>query len=330
MNNLDLVRGLTLRQLQIFEVAARNLSFARAAEHLHLTQPAISMQIKLLEDAIGVALFERVGKKVQLTTAGDKLLHHASRILGELKDAAAGFQSLAGLQSGTLHIGLVSTAKYFAPKMLALFTAHYPHLEVQLEVGNREFLLKLLQDNVIDLAIMGRPAKGLDALAEPLAQHPHVIIAKVDHPFRRVKQFDLQELRRETFLLREPGSGTRVVAEEMFKHHLFTPKKIVTLGSNETIKQAVMAGMGVSLLSLHTLGLELRSDVIAILDVMGTPVTRTWHVVHMRTKSLSPPALAYRKFMLENAAEFLLQEFGVYVAELKAAKKKIRSEKGKR
>jgi LysR family transcriptional regulator, low CO2-responsive transcriptional regulator len=324
MNNMDLVRGLTLRQLQIFEVAARNLSFARAAEQLHLTQPAISMQIKLLEDAIGTALFERVGKKVQLTEAGERLQHHASRILGELKDAASAFQSLSGLQSGSLHIGLVSTAKYFAPKLLALFTTQYPQLDVQLEVGNREFLLKLLQDNAIDLAIMGRPAKGLDALAEPLAQHPHVIIANVNHPLRKAKKFDLQELRHETFLLREPGSGTRVVAEEMFKNHLFTPKKIVTLGSNETIKQAVMAGMGVSLLSLHTLGLELRSDVITILDVMGTPVTRTWHVVHMRTKSLSPPALAYRKFMLDNAAEFLEQEFGAYVAEMKATKKKAK------
>lgn len=327
MNTLDLVRGLTLRQLQIFEVAARNLSFARAAEQLHLTQPAISMQIKLLEDAIGTALFERVGKKVQLTEAGNRLVHHASRILGELKDAAAAFQSLSGLQSGTLHIGLVSTAKYFAPKLLAKFTAQYPQLEVQLEVGNREFLLKLLQDNAIDLAIMGRPAKGLDALAEPLAQHPHVIIANVNHALRKAKKFDLQELRGETFLLREPGSGTRAVAEEMFKNHLFTPKKIVTLGSNETIKQAVMAGMGVSLLSLHTLGLELRSDVIAILDVMGTPVTRTWHVVHMRTKSLSPPALEYRKFMLDNAAEFLEREFASYVAVRKSAKK---SNRGKR
>lgn len=324
MNNLDLVRHLTLRQLQIFEVAARNLSFARAAEQLHLTQPAVSMQIKLLEDAVGTALFERVGKKVQLTEAGDKLLHHASRILGELKDAAAAFESLTGLQSGTLHIGLVSTAKYFAPKMLAKFSAQFPHLDVKLEVGNREFLLKLLQDNVIDLAIMGRPAKGLDAVAEPLAQHPHVIIAKVDHPFRNEKRFDLQELRGETFLLREPGSGTRVVAEEMFKNHLFKPKKIVTLGSNETIKQAVMAGMGVSLLSLHTLGLELRSEVIAILDVVGTPVSRTWHVVNMRTKSLSPPVLAYRAFMLDNAAEFLEQEFGRYVADRKTPAKKPR------
>ncbi len=313
MSNLDLVRGLTLRQLQIFEVAARNLSFARAAEQLHLTQPAVSMQIKLLEDTIGTPLFERVGKKVQLTESGLRLQHHASRILGELKDAASAFQALSGLEAGTLHIGLVSTAKYFVPKLLAEFSVLYPQLDVQLEVGNREFLLKLLQDNVIDLAIMGRPAKGLDAVAEPLAPHPHVIVAKTDHPFKKAKRFDLQELRGEIFLLREPGSGTRVVAEEMFKNHLFTPKKIITMGSNETIKQAAMAGMGVGLISLHTLGLELRSKVIAILDVMGTPITRTWHVVNMRTKILSPSATAFRMFMLEHAAEFLDQEFGGYV-----------------
>jgi LysR family transcriptional regulator, low CO2-responsive transcriptional regulator len=310
MNNLDLVRGLTLRQLQIFEVAARNLSFARAAEQLHLSQPAISMQIKLLEETIGTPLFERAGKRMCLTEAGDKLLHHGSRILGELKDAAAGFQALRGLEAGNLHIGLVSTAKYFVPKLLAKFSAQYPQLDVQIEVGNREFLLKLLHDNVIDLAIMGRPAKELDAVAEPLAQHPHVIVARTDHPFRKHKRFDLQELRGETFLLREPGSGTRVVSEEMFKNHLFKPKKIVTLGSNETIKQAAMAGMGVGLLSLHTLGLELRSDAIAILDVLGTPINRTWHVVNMRSKTLSPSAQAFRVYLLDNAAEFLQQEYG--------------------
>jgi len=307
---VNFVRSLTLRQLQIFSVAARHMSFARAADELHLTQPAISMQIRQLEDAAGLPLFERIGRRLALTEAGEKLTHHASRILGEIKDAEDAMTSLKQADSGSIAVGLVSSATCFAPKLLARYSQQYPRVDVHFLVGNREMLLRLLQDNAIDLAIMGRPPPELDTIAEPLARHPHVVIAPVAHALAGARRFDLQELRGETFLLREPGSGTRAAAEDMFRQHLFAPAKVVTLGSNETIKQAVMAGMGVSLISLHTLLLELRTGEVALLDVNGTPIERTWQIVHMRAKQLSPTGTVFRRFLLEHAAPYLEREYG--------------------
>jgi len=306
---MSFLRSLTLRQLQIFVTVARHASFVRAAEELHLTQPAVSMQVKQLESLVGLPLFERVARQLTLTEVGDHLLHHASRILGEVKDAEDGLQAFKGIDQGTLTIGLISTAKYFAPKLLARYTEQHPGVDVRITEGNRETLLGLLQDNAIDLALMGRPPRELDAVSEPIAPHPHVLVASAHHPLRAEAGFDLQELRHETFLLREPGSGTRTVAEAMFKHHLFSPAKVITLGSNETIKQAVMAGMGISLLSLHTLSLELRTREIALLDVAGTPIERVWHVAHMRGKRLSPAGQVCRTFLLEHTAAFLDKEF---------------------
>lgn len=310
---MNFIRSLTLRQLQIFIVASRHASFARAAEELHLTQPAISMQIRQLEDAIGLALFERVARRLTLTEAGERLTHHASRILGEIKDAEDAMMSLQLADSGSIAVGIVSSATYFAPKLLALYSRQYPKVDVHFSVGNRESLLRMLQDNAIDLALMGRPPAELDTTVEPLAFHPQVMIAPADHPLVSAKRFDLHELRGEKFLLREAGSGTRMAAEEMFRQHLFSPAKVVTLGSNETIKQAVIAGMGVSLISLHTLQLELRSGELALLDVNGTPIERTWQIVHMRTKQLSPTCMLFRRFLLEHAAPYLEHEYGPFV-----------------
>lgn len=311
---MDLIRTLTLRQLQIFLSAASHVSFARAAEELHLTQPAVSMQIKQMQDTIGLSLFERVGRGLALTEAGEKFAHHAMRILGELHDAEETLQALKGAHAGSITVGLVTTAKYFAPKLLARYSEQFPDVNVRFIVANRESLFKLLQDNGIDLAIMGRVPAGMDARSDLLAPHPHLIVAPAQHRLRDAKRFDLHELRNEVFLLREPGSGTRSVAEEMFKHHLFTPAKVVTLGSNETIKQAVIAGMGVSLLSLHTLLLELRTGEIALLDVNGTPIARTWQIVHMATKRLSPACEMFRRFLLDNAACQLHADYGGFVA----------------
>jgi LysR family transcriptional regulator, low CO2-responsive transcriptional regulator len=197
--------------------------------------------------------------------------------------------------------------------LLALYSQQFPRVDVHFSVGNRETLLRHLQDNATDLAIMGRPPPELGTTAEPLATHPHVIIAPLAHPLRHARGFDLHELAHDTFLLREPGSGTRAVAEHVFRQNLFVPSRSVTLGSNETIKQAVMAGMGVSLISLHTLGLELRTGEVAMLDVNGTPVERTWQLVHARAKQLSPTCLAFRRFLLEHAAPFLENEYAAYV-----------------
>lgn len=310
---MNFVRSLTLRQLQIFVVAARHLSYARAAEELHLTPPAVSMQLKQLEDNVGLPLFERMGRGVALTDAGDMLVHHALRVLGEIKDAESNLQALLGAEVGQLSVGLVSTAKYFMPRLLAKFSQEHPGIEVQFSVGNRESLLQKLQDNAIDLAVMGRIPTEIDAHAEPMAGPPYILIGPYDHPLRDARRFDMHELRHETFLLREEGSGSRRVAEEMFKNHLFTPPRTISMGSNETIKQAVMAGMGVALMSLHTLPLELKTAEVSILDVIGTPIERTWYVVNMNAKRLLPAGQRFRQYLLEQSAIALEHEFGRYV-----------------
>lgn len=204
-------------------------------------------------------------------------------------------------ETGQITVGMVSTAKYFMPRMLAGYSRENQGVEVQFMVGNREVILQKLVDNELDLAIMGRMPSEVDATSLPMAVHPYVIVAPPDHPLGSAKSFDLQELRGETFLLREEGSGSRRVAEEMFKNHLFTPAKTLSLGSNETIKQAVMAGMGVSLISLHTLMLELKTGALKILDVQGTPIERKWYLVHMNGKRLLPSGQRFKSYLLENA-----------------------------
>jgi DNA-binding transcriptional LysR family regulator len=302
---MNLSRRVTLRQLEVFVEAARQLNFSRVSETLHLTQPAVSMQVRQLEEAVGMPLFDKVGRNKALTEAGASLLEHASRILGELQDAEQSLQALRGLAGGSITVGLVSTAKYFAPKLLAMFARHHPGVEVRFVVGNRETLVQLLRENQTDLAIMGRPPGELETVSEPLAQNPNVLVGPIIHRLAGLRRFDLQELRRETFLQREDGSGTRLMIEELFRAHLFKPAKIITMGSNETIKQAVMAGLGISLLSLHTLSLELRSGEIAILKADGLPLLRTWNVVHARRRQLSPAAAAFRRFLIEQTRTYL-------------------------
>lgn len=306
---MNFVRTLTLRQLQVFIQVAQHRSIVRAAQALHLSQPAVSMQIKQLETVTEQPLFERTRQGLTLTQAGTILLHHAHRILGEVKDAQESVEALTSLKRGTITLGMVSTAKYFCPRLIAKFRQSHPDIQVKFAEGNRETLIGLLGDNAIDLAVMGRPPRELDAVSEPLAANPHLVVAAPGHPLEDARDFDMHELRNDTFLLREIGSGTRNVAESMLKNHLFEPYDIVTLGSNESVKQAVMAGLGVSVLSLHSLQLELRMRRLCILDVNGTPIERVWHLVHMVRKHLSPAAQAFRRFMLENAASFLEQEF---------------------
>jgi DNA-binding transcriptional LysR family regulator len=304
-----MLRQVTFRQLQIFCSVTRHLSFVRASEELHLSQPAVSMQIKQLEEAIGLPLLDRFGKRVQLTEAGMRLHEHASRVIGELQTAEQTVNQLKGLRGGKITVGMVSTAKYFVPKLLARFAAQYPNLELRILAGNRGTLHGYLQRNEIDLAVMGRPPRELEMVAEAFAPHPYVFIAPPDHPLAQARAFDLFELRRETLLLREPESGSRTLSDDYFQKTLFRPRRMIEMSSNEMIKQAVMAGMGVALISLHTLGLELRHGVIAILDVQGTPILRTWHVAHLSDKSHSPAARAMRDFILQNGGAFLREEF---------------------
>lgn len=304
------MRNATFRQLRVFAEVARHLSFARAAEALHLTPPAVTMQIKELEGHVGLPLFERQGRRVALTTAGEYMLVYARKVLATLKDAEDTAARLQRLETGTLTIGLLSTAQYFVPGLLAEFTREHAGLDVRLAIGNRHQLVQMLHNNEVDVAIMGRPPTELNVRAEPFGAHPHVFVAPVDHPLLRIGHPTVASLLPYAFVVRERGSGTRIVFDDFFERHRAEPHLAMELPSNEAIKQAVMAGLGLGLLSLHTLGLELEHGLIARLDVEGTPIVRAWHVVHTLAKLLSPPAEAFRYFVLEHGERFLAQRYG--------------------
>jgi DNA-binding transcriptional LysR family regulator len=309
------MKGVTLRQLRVFSAVARHMSFGKAAEELHLTPPAVSMQIKELEGQVGLPLFDRGGRSVALTVTGEYLLVYVRKILATLKDAEDAVARLSGLQTGRLTIGMVSTAKYFVPRLMARFRAEHPGIEVRLAIGgNREQLVALLQANEVDLAIMGRPPRELATRAEPFASHPHVIVTPPDHPLVKAGHAPAAALADYEFLIREEGSGTRAAMEKFFADHRLEPRVAMEMTSNETIKQAVMAGMGISFLSLHTIGLELKAGLIAVPDIEDLPLAKRWYIVNTLAKTLSPAAEAFRYFMLEEAERFLAQEYGAPIA----------------
>lgn len=308
------MKNATFRQLRVFSEVARHLSFARAAEALHLTPPAVTMQVKELEGHVGLPLFDRNGRKVALTTAGEYMLVYARKMLATLKDAEDMAARLQQAEAGTLTIGMVSTAKYFLPRLLGEFQREHPGVEIRLATGNREQLVQLLQGNEVDIAVMGRPPRELATRAEPFAAHPHVFVAPTDHPLLKFGHPTVESLRPHGFIVRERGSGTRAALEDFLERHRLEPRVVMEMSSNETIKQAVMAGMGLSFLSLHTLGLELEHKLIARLDVEGTPIVRAWNVVHTLSKMLSPAAEAFRYFMLERAEGHLAAIYGPLMA----------------
>jgi DNA-binding transcriptional LysR family regulator len=310
------MRGATLKQLRAFCAAARHKSFARAAEELHLTPPAVTMQIKELEAAVGLPLFDRGAKAVTLTMSGEYLLVYVRRVLATLKDAEDAMARLRGAQSGRIVIGMVSTAKYFLPRLLARFRAEHRGVEMRLSVGNREQLVRQLHDNEVDLAVMGRPPRELDTRAEPFAAHPHGVVASPEHPLARAREIQPGALANEEFIVREPGSGTRAAMEHFFREQRLTPPVVMEMASNETIKQAVIANMGLAFLSLHTAGLEIATGQLVVLDVVGLPLMRRWHIVNLRGKPLSPAAESLRYFVLEQGEALLAHQFaGIVPAE---------------
>lgn len=304
------MRNLTLRQLRIFAAVARNLSFTRAARELHLTQPAISQQVKLLEEEVGMPLFEQIGRKVHLAPAGVELLRYTEQAMEILRQANESLAAMRGLKRGVLKLGAVSTAKYFAPSLLSAFTPAYPEVTIKFEVGNRKEIIHQLAENEIDLVIMGRPPRELETVAEPFAKHPQVIIASPTHPLAAKRRIRLSQLTTEYFLIREEGSGTRASMERVFGQHGVPFRVSMEVTSNETIKQAVMANMGLSFISSHTVGLELAAGKLVILDVVGLPIIRDWYVIHLRDKVLSPIPAAFRTFLLENGARILQKAVG--------------------
>ena len=299
------MRHATVRQLQIFTLAATQLSFARAAEKLHLTHAAVSLQIKQLEEVAGIEFFERIGKRVFLTEAGEVMLGYARQILQALKEADESLSAIKGLKGGRLAVAVTSTAEYFAPGLLAAFRKVQPDVRIRLLIDNRDTVGRLLAQNEVDLAIMGRPPAELDAESAAFAPHPLVAVAAADHPLVSRKRVSVEDFAGETLIVREVGSGTRTALETFFTDHGLSLRVGMEMGSNEAIKQAVVAGLGVALISRHTLGLELSSGRLALLNVDGTPVMRRWHLVRHRSKRLTPALGAFWDFVLANGPDHL-------------------------
>jgi DNA-binding transcriptional LysR family regulator len=294
---------LTLRQLRVFEAVAKHLSFSRAGEELHLTQPAVSMQVKQLEQNVGLPLFEQLGKRVHLTEAGRELRHYSRAIAQRLTELEAVIEELKGIERGRLKVAVVSTANYFASQLLARFAQRYPRVTVSLYVGNRESVLAQLDDNDADLAIMGQPPQGYGA--QPFSENPLVVIAPPHHPLARKRSIPVSRLSEETFLMREQGSGTRAALERFFQTQRLELKQGMEMGTNEAIKQAVQAGMGLGVLSLHTVELELETKRLVLLEAEKFPILRHWYVVHQSSKRLSKVAAAFKEFLVKEAAELM-------------------------
>lgn len=299
--------NITFRQLRIFTEVARLGSMARAAAQLHLTAPAVSMQIKELEAQVGLRLFDRQGRQVALSSAGEYFLVHARRLLAGLKEADDAMARLQQLENGLLTIGIVSTASYFVPQLLARFHEEHPGIEVRLRVSaNREQLLALMEAGEVDLSVMGRPPREIATRSETFAAHPLVFVAAPHHRVQQGGPMPVSALDGYPFIVREQGSGTRAAMEEFFGQYRVQPRITMEITSNETIKQAVMAGLGLGFLSLHTLGHEVRSGQLQVLPIVDTPVMRMWNIVRLQSKVLSLAAEAFRYFIIEHGENHLL------------------------
>jgi len=297
--------NITFRQLQIFESVARHLSYTRASEELHLTQPAVSMQIKQLEQSVGLPLFEQLGKKVFLTDAGHEFNRYSSAITTQLNELKQVVDEMKGLKRGRLTIAVASTANYFVPRLLAAFCQQHGEVTVSLEVTNREQLLKGLVENRTDLVIMGQPPQDMELVAERFMDNPLVIIAPPGHPLAKAQQIPLKRLLEETFLVREEGSGTRSAVERFFTANQLALSTPMEMSSNEAIKQGVEAGLGLGIVSLHTLSMELALRRLVILDVVKFPIMRYWHIVHRSGKRLSLVAQGFQQFVKEESGRIL-------------------------
>ncbi len=293
----SLARHISMRQLQVFEASARLSSITRAAEELFLTQPTVSMQIKKLEGNVGLPLFEQVGKRISLTDAGEALYRAAREILEMLGRLEMEVAELKGLKTGQLRLAVVTTAKYFAPRILGKFCKDYPGIDASLEVTNRERLLERMTKNLDDLYIVGRPPESPEYEFEPYMPNPLVTVAPSTHPLAKEHNIPLSRIADEPFIIREKGSGTRKALETHFETHKLKLNIKMELGSNEAIKQAILGGLGIAVLSQHTLGQGIDQTGLTILDVKGFPIQWQWHVGHMRGKRLSVVARTFLEFL---------------------------------
>lgn len=298
-----LARRVTLRQLRALAAVVRCRTVTAAADALAVTPPAVTLQLKQLEAMVGVALIERTAEGVRVTEAGREVLAALERIEAALADCAGALEALRGMEGGRVAVGVISTAKYFAPRALAAFKKQHPGIEMRVLVGNRQETLRVLESFELDLAIMGRPPENFAVEQAVIGDHPHVIIAPPDHPLAARRGLSLADLAGETFLLREAGSGTRLLMQRLFAASGMPAG--IEIGSNETIKQAVMAGMGIALLSAHTIAAEIEDRRLVTLDVEGLPIVRQWFVVKRQEKRLLPAAQALWDHLVVHGAGFL-------------------------
>jgi len=293
--------NITLRQLKVFEAVARHSSYTRAAEELHLTQPAVSIQVKSLEESVGLALFEQFGKQIYLTTAGEEILLYARSIAAQVDEIGDVVARLKGVSRGSLNLAVATTANYFITHLLAAFHRGYPDVAIHLSVTNRQGLLKQLSENRVDMVVMGEPPAERDLVGQAFMDNPLVVIAPIDHALSARKRIPLKTIAGEAFVVREEDSGTRAAMNRFARRHQITITPAMVMTSNEAIKQAVSAGLGLGLVSAHTLELDLFAKRLQILDVAHFPIVRHWHIVHRQGKRLSPAADAFRTFLVEHA-----------------------------
>ncbi len=296
---------LTLRQLQCFSAVARNLSYTKAAEELHLTQPAVSMQIRQLEQQAGLALTEQLGKKVHLTEAGEEVFRYARSILHQVDEMDHVLDKLKGFAGGKLRIAAISSANYFAPRLLGTFHQRFPDVNVSIETTNQAAVVKLVTENEVDMAIMGQPPEEAHLEALEFMDNPLVIVAPPEHRLARRKRIALNELEKEVFLIREPGSGTRGAMERFFRQQKLKLTTGMEMGSLSGIKQGVQAGLGLGLLPRGAVQVELGLGKLVELKVKGLPIRRHWYVVMHKGKRLSVAAEEFKSLLTDEAVELL-------------------------
>ncbi len=320
----------TLQQLRLFEAVARHRSYTRAAEELCLTQPAVHIQVGRLEEIVGLPLIERVGKKLLLTRAGEEVYAATIAVMDELRTLTAEIADMKGKVAGPLKMAVVTSAKFFMPHFLGLFVQEYPDVSPQLTVTNRARVLERLADNLDDFVIMGQIPRDMDLAVRPFMENLLVVVAHPDHPLAGKKRIPLESVVRERFLLRESGSGTRMSAAQVFAEHGLRVEPYMELGSSEAIKQAIMAGLGISVLALSSLELELEASRLVILDVDGFPLHRTWYAVHLQGKHLGLTARAFLDFLVKEGPDLGVRKG--WVAEPPAARlsRPVRAKAGKK
>ncbi len=305
-----MLRHATFRQLNALQAVARSGSVSRAAQELNLSQPAVTQQLRQLEDAAGAALVQRLGRGIQLTTAGTIVAGYASRILELLEQAGEELLMERGAVAGTLRVGAVTTAEYLLPAMLVRFTADHPRIHVRLQVGNRDDMIRQLALREIDVAIMGRPPRELKTVAQPFASHPMAFLAAPGHPLNAAPEITLAALRDANLLVRERGSGTRATLDRMYRDAGMPLRVGSEMNSNEAIKQMAVAGLGVAFVSMHTCVLEMQTGLLRLVALPGNPIVRQWYVMHLADKQLSAVATAFREYLVERGQADIDRQLG--------------------